>query len=74
MIKRFKEYLACRKEARIQRVWDNKTQAEIDTAYKDAHGWLDLEYNGFVLPATLREGCKMRLTKYIIPQMRKRWM
>ena len=62
------------KDRHVQRKWDNKTDESIRIAFKDASEWIALG-NGSMSTPTIRsiaDDCKVRLVKFILPQMIKR--
>ena len=77
IVTKVKNWLENRRNAKVQKVWDNKTDDQIMIAYDDASSWLQLhrpdkEHGAFALPDSLLKSLHMRMDKFIMPQMKKR--
>ena len=76
IVAKVKNWLEDRRNQKVQKVWDNKTDDEIMIAYDDASSWLQLHQPekgpNRALPDSLVTSLRMRMDKFIMPQMEKR--
>jgi len=84
MIEAFKRWRRARhrkmlraRSARYKAVWRAKADDQIIHSYKDAMSWLMFEdptvmHRPYKLPKGLSSGCRQRLNKYILPEMKRR--
>lgn len=60
----------------IQNVWDNRTDQQIMEAHDNAVEWIGLSKGRMACSSltSIADSSQDRLDKYILPQMRKRWL
>lgn len=66
-------WLQDRRNAKIQRVWDEKSDDDILVAFSNYHDWMSIENRRpGMLPETLVSSLEDRFQRFILPQLKKR--